>query len=311
MNEIKIFSPGTIANVSCGFDTLGCCLDSIGDEMIIRKSKQKGIRITKITGDELPYETLKNVAGVAAMSLLDNYDQPLDFGFKIEIFKNIKPGSGIGSSAASAAGAVFGINKLLGSPFTARELIFFASKGEELVSGYPIADNVAPALLGGFTLVKGYDPLKILQLPVLDDLYAIILHPQIEIKTSESRDILPEKVSLKDAVKQWANVGALVHALHTGDYDLFSSTLHDHIVEPYRSQLIPHFDQVVQTAKDAGALGSGISGSGPSVFTFSKGIQKANIVKDSIDKYYKDTGIPYYIYVSKINKEGIKIIEKS
>ncbi|RUA09401.1 MAG: homoserine kinase [Flavobacteriia bacterium] len=308
MKEIKIFSPGTIANVSCGFDTLGCCLDTIGDEMIIRKTDKKGVHITKITGDDLPYETRKNVAGVAALALLEKYDQALDFGFEIEIFKNIKPGSGIGSSAASAAGAVFGINKLLNEPFTAQELILFASKGEELVSNYPIADNVAPALLGGFTLVKGYDPLKILKLPVMDDLYVTILHPQIEIKTAESRAILPEKVNLKDAVKQWANVGALVHALHTEDYNLFGSSLHDLIVEPYRSQFIPGFDQVVKTAKNSGALGSGISGSGPSIFSFCKGMQQAEAVKNIINEIYKKTGIPFHIYVSKINRKGIRII---
>ena len=308
MNEIKIFSPGTIANVSCGFDTLGCCLDTVGDEMIIRRSEQKGVRITKIEGERLPHETKNNVAGVAALALLEAYDQPLESGFEIEICKKIKPGSGIGSSAASAAGAVFGINQLLGKPFTARELILFASKGEELVSGYPIADNVAPALLGGFTLVKAYDPLKILQLPVMDDLYAIILHPQIEIKTSESRNILPEKILLKDAVKQWAHVGSLVHALHTEDYVLFGNSLHDFIIEPYRSKLIPHFGEVVKAAKDAGALGSGISGSGPSVFTFSKGLQNAETVKNIIIDLYKKTEIPFQVYVSKINKGGIKII---
>ncbi len=308
MKEIKIFSPGTIANVSCGFDALGCCLDTIGDEMIIRKTDKKGVQITKITGDDLPFETHKNVAGVAALALLEKYNKSIDYGFEIEIYKNIKPGSGIGSSAASAAGAVFGINKLLNEPFTAQELILFASKGEELVSDFPIADNVAPALLGGFTLVKGYDPLKVLKLPVMDDLYATILHPQIEIKTSESRAILPEKANLKDAVKQWANVGALVHALHTEDYDLFGSSLHDLIVEPYRSQLIPGFDQVVKTAKDNGALGSGISGSGPSIFSFCKGIQQAEKLRDKIKKVYKKADIPFHIYVSKINKKGIKLI---
>ncbi len=308
MNEIKIFTPGTIANVSCGFDALGCCIDTIGDEMIIRKSDRKGVLITKITGEELPFETKKNVAGVAALALLNAYKSDLDFGFEIEIYKKIKPGSGIGSSAASAAGAVYGINELLGKPFSSYELVLFASKGEELVSNFPIADNVAPALLGGFTLVKSYNPLKVIKLPVMDDLYTTVLHPQIEIKTSDSRDNLPQNAPLKDAVKQWANVGALVHALHTNDYELFGDSLHDYIVEPQRSKLIPYFKDVIDAAIKSGALGGGISGSGPSVFTFSKGKETAGKVKEHIKKVYYKTGIPFYIHVSKINKNGIKIL---
>ena len=164
MNDIKIFAPATVANISCGFDVLGCCLDAIGDEMIIRKSSEKGIRITKIIGELLPLETEKNVAGVAALALLDKLNQEIDFGFEIEIYKNIKPGSGIGSSAASAAGTVFAINKLLDEPFSTLELVEFSREGERLACGSPIADNVAPALFGGFTLVKSTDPLKIIEL---------------------------------------------------------------------------------------------------------------------------------------------------
>jgi len=308
MNQIKIFSPATIANISCGFDVLGCCLDAIGDEMIVRKSQQRGIKITKIIGDDLPLETEKNVAGVAALALLDALNFEIDYGFEIEIYKNIKPGSGIGSSAASAAGSVFAINQLLGKPFSKIELVAFAREGERLACGSPIADNLAPAIFGGFTLVKSTNQLKIIELPSLDGLFATIIHPQIEIKTADSRAILPNDIPLKKAVKQWANVGALVHALHANDYLLFSESLTDYVVEPYRSKLIPDFDLVKESALKAGALGCGISGSGPSIFTFSKSKQIAENVAIAIRNTYSKNEIPFHVYVSKINLEGIKII---
>lgn len=308
MREIKIFAPATVANISCGFDVLGCCLDSVGDEMIIRQTVQKGVKITKIVGDELPFETEKNVAGVAALTLLNDYAASDEYGFEIEIYKNIKPGSGVGSSAASAAGVVVAINEILGNPFTKLELIQFAREGERLACGSPIADNVAPAILGGFTLVKSTDPLKILELPVFKDLHATIIHPQIEIKTEDSRSILPGLVDLKIAVKQWANLGSLVHSLHTNDYELFADSLTDHIVEPHRSKLIPDFDIVKKNAIMAGALGCGISGSGPSIFSFSKNQQIAEGVEEAMAIVYQNNGIPYNTYVSKINNEGVKIL---
>ncbi len=308
MKEIKIFAPATIANISCGFDVLGCCLDNVGDEMLVKKSLEKGIKITKIIGEDLPYETKHNVAGVAALALLERYNPILNHGFEIEIYKHIKPGSGIGSSAASAAGAVFAINELLQKPFSKLELVEFARVGEELACGTPIADNVAPAIYGGFTLVKETKPLKIIELPILDDLYVTIIHPQIEIKTADARAILPKNVPLKNAVKQWANVGAFVHALHTNDYNLFSEALTDYIVEPYRSKLIPEFENVKKAAIEAGALGCGISGSGPSIFTFSKGKQNAVAIADRIKFVYQNIDINFNIYTSKINPEGVKII---
>jgi len=305
-NEIKIFSPATVANVSCGFDVLGFCLDSIGDEMIIRKTSQKGITISKIEGYKLPFEAKNNVAGVAALAIYN--DANPDFGFDIEIYKNIKPGSGVGSSSASAAGSVFAINELLGRPYNNTQLTQFAMKGEALASNSEHADNLAPALFGGFTLVKSLSPLKVLQLPTPNELYAVVIHPQIEIKTSESRAILPKQVALNNAITQWANVGSLVHALHTEDYNLLSESLNDVIVEPHRSQLIPYFDDVKQTAIKNGALGTGISGSGPSIFNLCKGIDTANRVKDAIDTLYSKTEIAFEIYLSKINTEGVKVL---
>lgn len=306
MTEIKIFSPATVANVSCGFDVLGFCLDTLGDEMIIRKTVEKGIKITKIEGFDLPFEVENNVAGVAALAIYN--DAKPDCGFEIEIHKNIKPGSGVGSSSASASGSVFAINKLLGNPYNNTQLTDFAMKGEAVASGCEHADNIAPALFGGFTLVKSTIPLEVLQIPTPNKLFATIIHPQIEIKTSESRSILPENIPLKDAITQWANVGSLIHALHTDNYELIGRSLNDVVVEPHRRKLIPYFNNVKDIAIKHGALGCGISGSGPSIFMLNKGHENALFVEKAIANIYTKTGIKFHTYTSKINTEGIKII---
>ncbi|WP_242204749.1 homoserine kinase [Aestuariivivens insulae] len=306
MNEIRIFSPATVANVSCGFDVMGFCLDSVGDEMVIRKVGKKGIHIVHIEGFDLPYDTESNVAGVSALAMYRTLD--LDFGFEIEIYKNIKPGSGIGSSAASAVGSVFGMNELLNRPFNKTQLTEFAIKGEALASKCEHADNLAPALFGGFTLVKSVSPLQVLEIPSPNDLYAVIIHPQLEIKTSEARAILPKDIPMANAITQWANFGSLIHALHTSDYDLIKSALHDAVVEPFRSQLIPHYNELKEAVIKAGALGAGISGSGPSVFTLCKGHEVAQQVKGAMASIYSETDIDFDIHVSKINTQGVKLI---
>jgi len=306
MNEIKIFCPATIANISCGFDVLGLCLEAIGDEMIIRKSDVKGIKIIKIVGADLPLETSKNVAGVAALALLEAIDY--EFGFDIEIYKNIKAGSGIGSSAASAAGAVFGINELIGKPFTRKELVAFAMKGEAIASGSEHADNVAPAILGGITLVRSYTPLDIIKIESPSELYATVIHPQIELKTSEMRAVLQPMIPLKSAIVQWGNLGGLIAGFYTSDYELIGRSLHDEIVEPLRGPFIPKFDIIKKVALENGALGSGISGSGPSIFALSKGIETANRIAKAMSIVYDEMDLSYEIHVSKVNSEGVKII---
>lgn len=301
---IRVFCPATIANISCGFDVLGVALDNVGDEMVVRKTRKKGITITKLEGQDLPLETHKNVAGVAGLALLSasNYDG----GFEIEIYKKIKAGSGIGSSAASSAGAVWAMNKLLGEPFSNLDLVKFAMKGEELASGVPHADNVAPAIYGGFTLVRSYDPLDIIKINTPSELYATVIHPQIEVKTSDSRKILKTTISLADGIKQWGNVGGLIAGLYTEDYNLIGRSLTDHIVEPIRSILIPAFDTVKSASIQAGALGCGISGSGPSIFALCKGKASAIKVAEAMQKVYTKVGITYDIHVSSINLEGVK-----
>ncbi|RAR47405.1 homoserine kinase [Flavobacterium lacus] len=303
MNQIKIFCPATVANLSCGFDVLGLCLESIGDEMIIRKSNEKGLRITNITGADLPLETNKNVAGVAGMALLNHLD--LEFGFEIEIHKKIKAGSGIGSSAASAAGVVVGINELLGNPLHRKELIPFAMEGEFLASGSYHADNVAPAILGGFILVRSYDPLEVIKIKSPKDLYVTIIHPHIEVKTSEARSILPKEIPLKTAITQWGNLGGLISGLYTEDYGLLGRSLQDAVAEPYRKNLIPEFDNAKKSALENGALGCGISGSGPSIYALSKGLENAKNVADGLKKVYIKTEIRFDVYVSKVCDKGV------
>ena len=303
MDSIRIFCPASVANISCGFDVLGLALDTVGDYMTIHKVPEAGIRITKISGQELPLEAGKNVAGVAAMSLMDHSN--FEVGFEIEIEKNIKPGSGIGSSAASAAGAVWGINALVGKPYSNLELVQFAMQGEKLASGALHADNVAPALFGGFTLVRSYEPLDIIKIPSPEQLYVTVIHPQIEIKTSDSRKILKTKITLADGIKQWGNVGGLIAGLYTDDYSLIGRSLIDHIVEPTRSILIPGFDELKQAVLEVGSLGCGISGSGPSVFAFSQGEDVAKDAATAMKAVYESLGVDFDIYVSKINKTGI------
>jgi homoserine kinase len=307
MNELKIFCPATIANLNCGFDVIGLCLDTIGDEMIIRKSSQKGIKITKITGADLPFENEKNVAGVAALAMIQNLE--IDYGFEIEIHKKIKAGSGIGSSSASASGVVFGINKLLEKPFSEKELLEFAMQGEALASGGFHADNVAPALLGGIILIRGYNPIDYIKIESPSDLVAVVLHPLIEVKTSDSRAVLPKEIPLKTAITQWGNLGGLIAGFYTKDYELIGRSLQDAIAEPHRKSLIPNFDAVKNTAMQNGALGSGISGAGPSIFALCKGNETAQKVANAMRESYKNTGIEFDIHISKINSEGVKIIK--
>ena len=309
MNQIKIFTPASVANVSCGFDVLGFCLDTIGDFMIVSKTDTPGVQIGSVTGEKVPKDPLKNVASVAVLSLLETHQSKC--GFKIDIDKQIKPGSGIGSSAASAAGAVFAVNELLGKPFTRNELIKFALAGESLASGAYHADNLAPVLLGGFTLVRSNKTLDVIKLPSPPELFATVIHPKIELKTIHSRAILKDTVSLNKAIEQWGNLGAFISALYTNDYELLSRSMEDKVIEPYRSILIPKFKEIKSAALISGALGSGISGSGPSIYALSKGKEIAKKVGFSMELELKKLDIEFDLHISKINHEGIKIISHS
>ncbi len=310
MDQIKVFAPATVANVACGFDVMGFALEAIGDEIIVSKTDAPGLKITEITGCEgLPTDPKKNVATVAVQALLDSLQDKPPFGFQFKLRKNVTGGSGLGSSASSSAAAVFAVNKLLNEPFSRQELISFAMEGEKAASGHPHADNVAPSLLGGFTLVRGYNPLDVIELDYPEELFATIVHPQIEVKTSDSKKILKRQISLKDAITQWGNVGGLVAGLAKGDYDLIGRSMKDVIAEPVRSMLIPLFKEAKQSANEEGALGCSISGSGPSIFALSKGKSIADKVASAFKIIYESNEIDANVYVSGINPIGSEVIK--
>ena len=305
MDEISVQSPATVSNVVCGFDCLGFALEEPFDEMTIRKISEPVIRITHSDGFGLPTDPSANVAGVALRALIDAAG--VDFGFEVEITKHIKPGSGIGSSAASACGAVVAANRLLTHRFSPIELVELAMAGEMIASGSRHADNLAPCIYGGFTLVRSTEPLDIIGL-TFPEMYATVIHPQIEVKTSVARSILPREVPLKEAVRNWSNLGALVAALSKGDLDLMARSMEDTIVEPVRSSLIPQFDELKAASLAAGAIGGGISGSGPSVFMLSETRVIAEFVKDAMDIVYGPTGIDFNTYVSRISPNGVRFV---
>src|SRR5437868_3745458 len=267
MKKIKVKAPATVANLVCGFDILGLCLEEPYDIMEVALLNEKKVIIHSADGYELPLEPENNTAGAPLLEMLK--ELPKETGFEVTIHKQIKPGSGIGSSAASAAGVVVAANYLLENKFSNQDLVRFALFGEKVASGVKHADNIAPCIYGGVTLIRSIFPLDIV--PISSPaLFVSVLHPQIEVRTSDAREILRKEVLLKDAIRQWGNIGGLVAGLMKGDYELIGRSLEDVIIEPIRSILIPGFDEVKKKCKQVGALGGGISGSGPSIFMLSE-----------------------------------------
>lgn len=305
-DEIKVFGPATVSNVGPGFDLLGFALESPGDEMIIRRNGTDKLVLYNQSNCKLPSDPELNVAAVAAASLLrelHSYE-----GFDLVFTKKIPPGSGVGSSAASCVAAVYGINELLGSPFETAELIPFAMEGERVASGSTHADNIAPALLGGITLIRSYDPLDIKHIPYPDDLWCAVVHPHLEIKTSESRKLIPQTIPLETALKQVGNLAGLVAGLSSADYPLISRSVTDLFAEPYRTHQLPDFAELKQSALDAGSVGTGLSGSGPSVFSLCRGEEMATGVGQVMHKHFSVRGIESRIYISRISQAGCKTI---
>ena len=304
MKSIKVRCPGTVANLVCGFDILGMALSEPYDIMELMLLDEPKVIIYNKDNFNLPTEADKNVAGVVLLSIMEKMNSR--FGFEVIIDKHIKPGSGIGSSAASAAGAAVAANHLLGNIFSNDEVVQFAMNGEKLASGVKHADNIAPCILGGVSLIRSIHPLDIVSISA-PDLFVTVVHPQIEVKTSDARQILRQQVLLKDAIKQWGNIAGLVTGFMKNDLDLIGRSLEDVIIEPIRSILIPGFDEVKTNCKGAGALGGGISGSGPSVFMLSKDEATAKAVETEMKNVYDRIGIDYNTYVTTINKKGVEI----
>lgn len=301
--SIKVFAPATVANVASGFDILGFALEKPGDEIMIKKTGRPGIQIkNESTFRSMPLEPEKNTAGVALQAFLEGIDS--QEGFEITFLKKVKPGSGIGSSAASSAAAVFGANELLNNPLPATALVAYAMEGERLASGTAHADNVAPALMGGFVLIRSYKPLDIVALPTPDNLYCSIIHPQIELKTEDARKVLKKQITLQNAIVQWGNTAGLIAGLFKEDYALIGRSLQDVIIEPTRSILIPGYERIKEAALHAGALGCNISGSGPSLFAFSTSAENATTIAQAMQQVCTGIEIESDIYVSKVNKKG-------
>ncbi|HQM36905.1 MAG TPA: homoserine kinase [Candidatus Marinimicrobia bacterium] len=308
MKSVTVFAPATVANVACGFDIFGFAVNEPGDVAKVTLRENPGVEITRITGDngKLPKAAEKNTAGFAALRYLETIQSQQ--GVSIELHKKMPLSSGLGSSAASAVAVLFAINTLFDNRLTKSELLSIALQSEKLACGAAHADNAAPALFGGFLLIRENNPPDIVELPVPENLYCTIIHPEIEINTADARNILAPNVPLKDAVKQWANTAGLVAGLYRKDLTLISRSMNDYIIEPQRAKLIPHFYEMKKAALDRGALGCSISGSGPSLFALSNSQEIAQKIAGSMSAVLANYKICNQIYISTINTEGPKII---
>lgn len=310
MKSVRAFAPATVANVSCGFDILGFAIDAMGDYVEVIRKDEPGLKVISIENDggRLPYEVEKNTCSVAIQALLDEYGEQV--GMDIILKKGLPLGSGMGSSAASAVAALVAANRLLGDPFDRKEMVPFAMAAEKVACGAGHADNVAPSLLGGFVLVRDYHPLDVIKLPVPAGLYCTLLHPHYELKTEDSRSVLRDTISMKHSTIQSGNVAGLVAGLYQEDFELISRSLKDVIAEPYRAVLIPGFYEVREAIKSAGALGMGISGSGPTLFVLSEGKEVAETMALAAKEVYEGIGLGVDVYFSAINTRGAYVLEE-
>lgn len=306
MNKIRVFAPASVANVGPGYDTFGFALEKLGDKITVSKRNDNKLNILPAIGAELPTEVNQNVAGVAIQSLLAAAQS--DQGFDIQIEKMFRPGSGLGSSASSASGSVFAVNALLDYPFSTNELLPFALDGEALASKCYHADNVAPSLLGGFQAVRSYEPLDLFSITNLNDLYVLIIFPDVQIKTAVAKGLIPTQLSIKDAREQWGNVAALIHALHIKDYALLSRAITDRIAEPVRKKLIPAYDNVKDIVTEHNSIGFNISGSGPSMFALFTDESLAATCSKKIKAVYDSMNLSVMFNISKINPKGCEIL---
>ncbi len=307
--SIKIFAPATVANVSCGFDIFGLAVAQPGDEVIVSKRNDDKIVITEITGDEgkLTYKAEKNTVSVPIIEYLKQIGSRQ--GFDIVLNKKMPLGSGLGSSSASSVAGVFAANLLLGSPLATKELLPFAMEGERVACGAAHADNVAPALLGGFIVIRSYEPLDFIKINTPAELFVSIVHPDIEVNTKDARHILRQEAGIKTIIAQMGNVAGLVAGLMTADYPLIGRSMVDHLIEPKRAILIPYFNEVKAAALESGALGASISGAGPSIFAFSKGIEQAQKTGNAMKTVFENAGIATNLFVSAINQHGPVVLD--
>ena len=308
MTSVTAFAPATVSNVACGFDVLGFALDAPGDEVTARLAGT-GVRIDDILGDggRLPRDAAKNTAGVAALALLTRLGERR--GVALTIRKGLPLSSGLGGSAASAAAAVVAVDAILGSRVSIETLIACALEGERLGAGSAHADNIAPSLCGGLVLVRCPNPPDVVRLPVPAGLTAVVVHPDLEIETARARALIGDTVRLADAVRQWANLGALVDGLHRGDFALISRSLEDTIAEPRRASLVPGLAAIKRAALDAGALGCSLSGSGPSIFALCTSPDAARHVANAMTSAVQaEIGGHVQTYISPIASQGARVL---
>jgi homoserine kinase len=307
---VTVFAPATVANVASGFDVLGFALERPGDAVTVRRTEGRGVVVTSISGDggRLPKDPTKNTAAVAAQAFLEAVGAP--FGVQICVEKRMPLASGLGSSAASAVAAVIAANLLAGEPLSPRELLPFTLLAEKAACGSAHADNTAPALLGGFVLIRSYEPLDVLRLPVPRGLACAVVHPHTEVKTEDARRILKKEIRLADAIRQWGNLAALVASLYEGDLALLGRSLQDVVAEPVRSLLIPGFAAVKRAALAAGALGCSISGSGPSVFALCASADAAELAGATMVEAFRAAGLASDLFLSAVNTTGPAVLAR-
>ena len=305
--RVTAFAPATVANVGSGFDVLGFAVQRPGDTVEARRREGRGVSLLEVTGDggRLPRDG-SNTAVVAARSLLEKLGDP--FGVDLILHKGMPLASGLGSSAASAAAALGAVNRLAGDPLAAQELLPCALAAERVASGAGHADNAAPALMGGFVLIRSVAPLDLVRLPVPDGLAVALLSPDVEIPTEAARRMLRKQVPLADAVSQWGNLAALVASLYAGDLALMGRSLDDVIAEPVRAVLIPGFAAVKEAALADGAIGCSISGAGPAVFALAASVGRAKAVAEAMRQAFADAGLTATAYVSEISRAGPRIV---
>lgn len=329
MKRIRVFAPGTIANIGCGFDVMGLALDGVGDvvELTLFDNKDEmaeescnciyeadacSLCIKNSSSVKLPADPAENVITPAIVKMCQAYsarqERPCHLHIGVEIQEKIRPGSGIGSSAAASASAVYALNAILDNAFSQEELVDFAMEGEKLISGTPHADNVAPAIIGGVVFIRGYNPTDLIKLPVPDNFYCTVVHPHITVSTKEAREILPKAVERKDAIIQWGNVGGFVAGLLMNDLDLLGRSVKDVIAEPYRKGFIPGYDDLKEKLLSNGMIGVNIAGSGPSVFALSKSEEEAELARNIMEEHFSSLNIEREVYVNKVGKQGARVL---
>ena len=306
MKKVRVFAPASIANLGCGFDIMGLALDEVGDILEMTASEGDGISIVNQTDVPLPDDIEENVITPVIRKFLEMTGQKAQID--VTICQKIYPGSGIGSSAASSAAAAYGMNELFDCPLSDDEMVICAMEGENLASGGYHADNAAPALLGGIILIRGYEPLDIIQLPIPGNFYCAVVHPKIMVSTKAARSILPKAVPMHDAISQWGNVGGLVAGLYSGNIGLVGRAMRDAVAEPYRKQFIPGFDELRERILASGSMAMNISGSGPSVFSLSDKRETAHRAGEIMKEHFDARGIPCEVYVVKVTNKGAKLL---